>query len=174
MGDLCLIRVNDWSCLPSMEILTGLFLKFLVLCDLRVLRHVTTESDGTVYHLNLSEPEEKFQTWVKFLYSQECVEFTCIILLLIDRAVIYWSERRVSPCYSLTSHDSRTLNHFCINKNRLKKYSKTRYFGLFPKSSKYNHNVLQLIISIDFTLILNRHTMTVRHFNFTCFIAIFL
>lgn len=160
MGDFVLIRVNGWSRFSSMEILTGLLLKFLVLCDLRALRHTITE--------------EKFRNRVKFLYSQECVEFTCIILLLIDKAAIYWSERRVSPCYSLASHNSRTLNHFCIKKNMSKKYSKTRYFGLFPKSSKYNHNVLQLITSIDFTLILNRHTVTVKHFNFTCSIAIFL
>lgn len=52
-GDFVQNRLSDPSCFPAVEILTGLLLKFPVLSDLRMLRHIKTESDGAVVHLNL-------------------------------------------------------------------------------------------------------------------------
>lgn len=70
IGDFVQIRVNDPRCFFAVEILTDLLLKFPLLCDLR---HIATERDGAVYHLNLSEHEEKSQSRVKFIHSQERV-----------------------------------------------------------------------------------------------------
>lgn len=115
-----------------------------------------------MYYLTLSKPKEESQFRVKFILSKECVLKS-----------LFWAYHSVMPWHPITPWHSTisTLTRTCW-RNIPKK--KKRFFGWFPKSSKYNHNVLRVIISIDFTLILNGHTMTVKHFNFTCLIAIFL